>query len=217
MTKAQYFEILIPIVEPPLAKLGFTFQKSKDSFIKKLADGWQKVQFDFYEFGLTYNINLGFIIRNNEVQEILGNYMKINPKDFKSSHTLILTLPALNNEPENVYEFNYPSEASQVINDKFITFLENDLPGLSKKFSSLENIFEYYYFSNNKKFVKSYDDLVIPIIISKVLNNNKLLEVARWSKYNFEVLRAKNPSLIDVELHDKFFPTLLKDFGVDEN
>jgi hypothetical protein len=95
MNKKGFFEYLVPKVEKLLNELGFIYRKSKDGFVKNIDDGWIRVYFSFYQFALTDNINVGFQVRKNTVEELFVKYVEVNPSNHKTIPTFTFALPHL--------------------------------------------------------------------------------------------------------------------------
>ncbi|MEO7312766.1 MAG: hypothetical protein ABIX01_20450 [Chitinophagaceae bacterium] len=218
MNKKGYFQYILPIIEPILIAKNFEYKRSKDYFELKMAGGWFRIQFSFYDFATTYNINIGVEIRIEVVQQIFNRYKNINPNDFKDTFTLILTLPELLNHSEKVFRFNTVGELDSILNDKVVPFLETKIPYLCNQYNNLENVFDYYYKpeNENRDFMElKYDGHIIPVIIAKLLKRNDFDKIIKWADNGLKKLQVKWPSSNEVECYETFFDQMVTDLKTD--
>ena len=217
MNKKKYFEYILPVIEPILERQGFIFKKSKDSFEKKIFDGLIKIQFNFYDFALTYNINIGFETRINKVQDIFVRYKNINSVNHKDSSTINFALAGLINHTEKVFRFKTVGELDAIISEKFIPFLEKDVPVFCKKYKDMESIFDYYYTPSkqNSDFMEhKYDGHIMAVIIARLLGRTDFEEVVKWADNGLKKLQLKWASSNEVEWYETFFDKMVNDLRI---
>ncbi|MGG9964177.1 hypothetical protein [Ferruginibacter sp. SUN106] len=145
MNKKQYVEYMLPVIESILLAQGFIFKKSKDAFEKKTLNGWSKVNFYFHQFGFDNKINIDLVLRINAVQDIFVKYHDINPGNHKDTDSIGFVLTDLLKHDHNGFAFKTVGELDTILNEKFIPFLQHEVPVLCKKYNDMEGIFSYYY------------------------------------------------------------------------
>jgi hypothetical protein len=213
MNRKEYFEYLIPGIEPVLNMQGFEFKKSTGSFEKKINDGLLKVLFDFYQVGLYYEVNIAFIVRIHSVQNIVVNYIRMNLAEAKHTHTLIFLLSDLLNRP-SPFKFRTEAELDEILLDKFLPFLELQLPVLSERFSKMENILQAYFSPNDSYnpfiYKNLYYNRVVPIVIAKLVAKNDFEKVVEWGRNEMIELKQKWPGSNEAELFDLYFEKLVR-------
>lgn len=214
MNKKEYFEYIVPIVEPMLSKYGLTYKKSKDAFIKKIDDGWIKVSFVYYQFALTNNVNIGFEIRRNSVEEIYVHYIDMNPSGYKETSSIGFSLGHLLNikDAVKVFRFTTINELNEIIETFFIPFLEKTVPDFIERYSNLENIYLYLSkpdIKNPNQFYPLYSDLVRALIIYRLLNRSDFEATVIHFDQLLKKLKEQFPSSLDADLYDKYFNKLV--------
>jgi hypothetical protein len=213
MNKAEYFQYLIPIVEPILSKQGFKYQKSKFGFLKKIKNGRLEINFSFYQFASTYNINASLDIRLDRIQDVFVKYRNINPNNFRDSYTIWFRLDRVNRHKSNAFSFQYPGELKKFIHDKVVPFLETDVPLFSERYVNLENLFNFFYREDCVEIfgVNPHDRFILALIIAKFRGEAEFNQVVKWSEEGLKNLRQEWPNSNEAWLFDKYFYDLLRD------
>ena len=214
MNKKQFLEYIVPKVERYFNELEFVYKKSKDGFAKAIDDGWITVSFSFYQFAETDNINVGFELRKNSVEELFVKYIDINPSNHKTTPTVIFALTSLCRHPDNSFRFTDEIGLDEIISSKIIPFINNDLPIFVKKYSELKNIFKLYTDSgeeNNDKILRSYNNYVHALIIGRLISPDDFEKVIAWCDSKLVQLKNNRPHSLDAELYDKDFNNIVAD------
>lgn len=213
MDKKKYFEYILPVLQPVLIAQGFKFIKSKDAFEKKIVGGWIRINFFFHHFGFANKVNMDFSLRIDALQNIFVKYRKMNPSNYKDTASIGFALTSLLGQDQNGFEFETVGEIDELLNNKFIPFLQTDVPNFSQKYNNIEAIFNYYYSpEKSSDFMDlKYNGHVLAVIAAKLLNRSDFSEVVAWADKGLLKLKQKWPSSNEVELYDTFFGKMVID------
>jgi hypothetical protein len=196
MNKEQFFLYLVPRVQTTFNSLGFGFKKSKDGFLKDIDDGWLRVYFSYYKFAETDNINMGFEVRKNTVEQIYVKYVDINPSNHKTVPTVILPLTGICRHSDNYFAFTNEAELDDIMRFTICPFLETRLAYLAAKYSDLYNIFKLYRYDQEE-----YHYLIEPkvsnyvrtlILGRMVFSGEDFDKVVAWAQMKIGEKMAKN-------------------------
>ena len=206
ISKLEFFELLVPRVEPILSAQGFKYLKSKDAFVKKIAGGWVKLSCSYYHVIFDNVADFGFSVRFDEVEKLYYTYRYINPSNTKDTSTVLFTVAELVNHSDSVFRCSNYSELNDVVENIYVPFLERKLPHLVEKYSNLDNTFDLFYNMDEEHhhlLPKVYRNLITPIFIAYVLRLENLNVIIEQCKRNFEELRKKWPFSYDIKLYDQ--------------
>ncbi|WDF76854.1 hypothetical protein PQ469_23505 [Mucilaginibacter sp. KACC 22773] len=214
MNKKDFLDYIIPKVEPYFLKYGFVYRKSKSGFVKKIDNGWVKIDFSFYDFAMTYNMNLGFELRKNKVQELFIRYVDINPSDGKNLPTIVFSLTGLVKNEFTSFRYTNEKELDSIIIGKIIPFLDVQLILLIERYNELKNIYQLFTDSNeylNEQIAPNYDNYLTALIIGWLLFPDNFDDVVASIDDLFLKLKNKWPNSLSAEQYEDSFNKIVAD------
>ena len=105
MRNYEIKEKLLSKLEGELSQYNYKLKKSADEFIHKNKDGWFKFQLIFLERDDDWEINLGMLIRIDNIENIYHKASYFEPKYHKTTPTIGITVENYINDG-NEYRFD---------------------------------------------------------------------------------------------------------------